>query len=45
MKRHEEDFPAIPLLMSLYMGLDNVPVVPHIIEELPTFKAFIKLYF
>ena len=25
MKLHEEDFPTIPILMKLYMNLDNVP--------------------
>ena len=44
MKLHEEDFPTILLLMKSYMDLDNVPVIPHIIEEILNFKAFIKLY-
>ena len=44
MKLHEEDFPTIPLLMKSYMDLDNVPVIPHMIEEIPNFKAFIKPY-
>ena len=43
-KLHEEDFPTIPLLMKSYMDLDNVPVIPHMIEEVPNFKAFIKPY-
>ena len=42
MKLHEEDFPTIPLLMKSYMDLDNVPVIPHLIEEVPDFKSFIK---
>src|SRR5665213_3542773 len=42
MKLHEEDFPTIPLLMKSYMDLDSVPVIPHLIEEVPDFKAFIK---
>ena len=44
MKLHEEDFPTIPLLMKLYMDLDHMPVILHMIEEVPNFKAFIKLY-
>ena len=44
MKLHEEDFSTIPLLMKSYMDLDNVPVIPHMIEEVPDFKAFIKPY-
>ena len=44
MKLREEDFPTIPLLMKLYMDLKNVPVIPHMIEEVPDFKAFIEPY-
>ena len=44
MKLHEEDFPTIPFLMKSYMDLDNMSVIPHMIEEIPIFKAFIKPY-
>jgi hypothetical protein len=44
MKLREEDFPTIPLLMKSYMDLENVPVIPHMIEEVPDFKAFIEPY-
>jgi hypothetical protein len=44
MKLHEEDFPTIPLLMKSYMDLDHMPVIPHMIEEVSDFKAFIKSY-
>ena len=44
MKLHEEDFPIIPLLMKSYMALDHMPVIPHMIEEISNFKAFIKPY-
>jgi hypothetical protein len=44
MKLHEEDFLTIPLLMKSYMDLDHMPVIPHMIEEMPDFKAFIKPY-
>ena len=44
MKLQEEDFPTIPLLMKSYMDLENIPVIPHMIEEVPDFKAFIELY-
>ena len=30
--------------MKPYMDLENVPIIPHTIEEVPDFKAFIKLY-
>ena len=41
MKLHEEDFPTIPLLMKSYMDLDNVLVIPHLIE-VSDFITFIK---
>ena len=44
MKLREEDFPTIPLLMKSNMDLDNVPVIPHIIEKVSDFKAFIEPY-
>ena len=30
--------------MKSYMNLDNVPVIPHMIEEVHDFKAFIEPY-
>ena len=44
MKLREEDFPTIPLLMKLYMDLENVPIISHMIEEVPNLKAFIESY-
>ena len=44
MKLREQDFPTIPLLMKSYMDLENIPVIPHMIEEVPNFKAFLKPY-
>ena len=44
MKLREEDFLTIPLLMKSYMDLENIPVIPHMIEEVPDFKAFIEPY-
>lgn len=44
MKLYEDDFPTIPLLMKLYMDLNNMLVIPHLIEEVHDFKAFIKLF-
>lgn len=38
-KLYEEDFATIPLLMEPYINLDNMPVIPHIIEEIPNFKT------
>ena len=36
--------PTISLLKKSYMNLDNVPVILHMIEEIPNSKAFIKPY-
>ena len=42
MKLHKEDFPTILLLIKLYMNLDDVLVILHLIEEVYDFKAFVK---
>lgn len=44
MTLHEGDFPFVPLLMRSYMDLDIVPMILHLVEEVPDFKAFIKPY-
>lgn len=44
MKLNEEKFSTISLLMKSYIDLNNTPVIPHMIEEIPNFKAFVKLY-
>ena len=44
MKLHEEDFSTIPLFVKSYMDLDDVPVIPHMIEEISNFNVFIKPY-
>ena len=44
MKLHERDFPIMSLDIKSYMNLYNVLVVPHMIKEIPNFKAFIKSY-
>ena len=38
MKLHNKDFPTIPLLRKSYMNLDNVSIIPHMIEEAPGFN-------
>jgi hypothetical protein len=43
MKLNEENFSTISLMKS-YIDLNNTPVIPHMIEEIPNFKAFVKLY-
>jgi hypothetical protein len=44
MKLHEKNFPIISPLMNSYMDVDHVPVIPHMIEEIPNSTAFIKSY-
>ena len=44
MKLNKEEFPTISLLMKSYMDLDHMPVIPHMIGEIPNLKAFIKSY-
>ena len=38
----KENFPTIPSLMKSFMDVDSVPTIPHLIEEVPDFKAFIE---
>jgi hypothetical protein len=44
MKLRENDYLTIPLLMKSYMDLDEDPVSPRLIEEVPDFKEFVKPY-
>jgi hypothetical protein len=44
MKLRENDYPTIPLFMKSYMDLDEDPVIPGLIEEVPNFKEFVKPY-
>lgn len=43
-KSLEEDFSTIPLLIKLYLGLENVYVISHMIEKVPDFKVFMEPY-
>ena len=38
----KENFSTIPSLMKSLMDVDSVPTIPHLIEEVPDFKAFIE---
>jgi hypothetical protein len=42
MALHKEDFPTIPLLMKSFMKLEKLPVIPHLVQEVPNFKSFIE---
>ena len=46
MKLREHDYPTLPSLMESYMNLDENTgkVIPHLIEEVPDFKAFVLPY-
>jgi hypothetical protein len=44
MKLRENDYPTIPLLMKSYMDMDDTPVIPTLIEEVPDFKSFVRPY-
>jgi hypothetical protein len=38
---HANDYPTLPMLMKLFMEAEKQPVIPHLIEEVPNFKAFV----
>jgi hypothetical protein len=37
----KDNFPTIPLLTKLFMEVESIPTIPHLIEEVPDFKGFI----
>ena len=41
MKLRQSDYPTILLLMKMFMDVDKVPIIPHLVEEVPDFKGFI----
>ena len=38
------DCPTLPMLMKSFMDAENYLVIPHLIEEVPNFKAFVDGY-
>ena len=40
-KLRHSNYPTIPLLMKSFMDVDKVPIIPHLLEEVPDFKGFI----
>ena len=40
----ENDYPILPMFMKLFMDAETKPVIPHFIEEVPNFKAFVDGY-
>ena len=44
MRLKTRDYPTVPLLMKSFMDCETEPVIPHLIEEVPDFKAFVEGY-
>jgi hypothetical protein len=44
MELREKDHPTLPFLMQSYMEMEDVPFIPHLIEEVPDFKAYVRPY-
>jgi hypothetical protein len=40
----ENDYPTLPMPIKLFMDAKTEPVIPHLIEEVPNFKAFVDGY-
>jgi hypothetical protein len=38
------NYPTLPRLMKSFMDCETHPVIPHLIEEVPDFKAFVNGY-
>jgi hypothetical protein len=38
------DYPALPLLMKSFMDVKKQLVIPHLIKQVPNFKAFVEGY-
>ena len=41
MRLHKHDYPTVLLLMKSFMDDESIPMIPHLIEEVPNFKGFI----
>jgi hypothetical protein len=41
MRLCKHDYPTVPLLMKSLMDGESIPVILHLIEEVPNFKGFI----
>jgi hypothetical protein len=44
MRLRKHDYPIVPLLMKSFMDGESIPVIPHLIEEVPDFKGFIDTF-
>jgi hypothetical protein len=39
------DYPMLPMLMKSFMDTKKQPIIPHLMEEVPNFKAFVDGFF
>jgi hypothetical protein len=42
MRLRKHDYPIVLLLMKSFMDGESIPVIPHLIEEVPDYKGFIN---
>jgi hypothetical protein len=43
-KLRANNYPTLPMLMKLFMDAKKQLVIPHLIEEVPNFEAFVDGY-
>ena len=43
-KLKSSGYPTLPLLMNLFMDVETKSVIPHVIEKVPNFNAFLEGY-
>ena len=44
MRLQKHDYPTMPLLMKSFMDGESIPMIPHLIKEVPDFKGFIDTF-
>ena len=44
MELRDKDHPTLPFLMQSYMSMEESPFIPHLIEEVHDFKAYVRPY-
>ena len=44
MELRGKDHPTLSLLMLPYMSMEEAPFIPHLIKEVPDFKAYVRPY-
>jgi hypothetical protein len=43
-KLRANDYPTLSMHMKLFMDAEKQPIIPHLIEKIPSFKAFVDGY-